>query len=76
MLTIRCAKCNNKIFKYQKVGKGRLWHCWKTRIIEDYSVREGNKVKCQCGNLIGVEEGKWIKMKQHSFSYTGTITKK
>lgn len=76
MIIIRCAKCKSKIFKYKKVGKGKLWHCWKDRIINDYCIREGNKVQCQCGNVIGIVEDKWIKMKQHSFTYTGTITKK
>jgi len=76
MITVKCAKCKGKIFKYQKVGKGQLWHCWKSRIIEDYSVRDGKKVRCRCDNLIGVEQGKWIKMRQHSFTYSGTITRK
>ena len=76
MITIKCAKCKSKVFKYQKIGKGRLWHCWKGRIIEDYSVRDGNEVKCQCGNLIGIVEGKWIKMKLHSFTHSGAITRK
>jgi len=75
MIVIKCAKCRNKAFKYLKVGKGRILHCWKERIIEDYSVRDGNKVKCQCGNLIGIDEGRWIKMKQRSFTYSGTRIK-
>jgi hypothetical protein len=44
--------------------------------IKDYSVRDGNEVKCQCGNLIGIVEGKWIKMKQNSFTYSGARTRK
>ncbi|RKY67765.1 MAG: hypothetical protein DRQ02_06330 [Candidatus Latescibacterota bacterium] len=76
MIIVKCAKCKSKILKYQKVGKGRLWHCWKDRIIEDYSTRNGNKVKCQCGNLIGIDQGKWIKMRQCSFTYSGEITRK
>ena len=75
MIIVKCAKCEGKIFKYQKIGKGRLWHCWKDRIIKDYSIRDGNEVKCQCGNLVGIEENKWIKMKQHSFTYSGTAKK-
>ena len=71
MLTIRCSKCNQKIFRYLKVGKGRLWHCWKERIAKDFSVRDGNQVKCTCGNSIGLDRGKWIKMKQNSFTYSG-----
>jgi len=72
MVVIKCAKCKGKIFKYLKIGKGRILHCWKGRIVEDYSAQDGNEVKCQCGNLVGIDEGKWIKMKQRSFTYSGT----
>lgn len=76
MIVIKCVKCKRKVFKYLKIGKGRLWHCWKERIIEDYSVKDGNEVKCQCGNVIGVNKGKYIKIKQNSFTYKGSIGKK
>ena len=76
MITIKCIKRRSKIFKYLKVGKGRILHCWKDRIIKDYSIRDGDKVKCCCGNLIGVDEGKWIKMKQSSFIYSGANIRK
>jgi len=69
MITIRCAKCKHKVFKYLKIGKGRVLHCWKDRVVKDYSVRNESEVKCQCGNLIGIDEGRWVKMKQHSFIY-------
>ena len=69
ILTIRCSKCKNKIFRYLKIGKGRVWHCWKERIIEDHSIHDGRKIKCQCGNLIGIDDGKWIKIKQNAFIY-------
>jgi hypothetical protein len=72
MLKIRCAECNRKIFRYVKIGKGRLWHCWKGRIVEDCSIHQGKEVKCQCGNLIGVDEGKWIRLKQNAVTYSGT----
>ncbi|KAF5410833.1 MAG: hypothetical protein C5S47_05640 [Candidatus Methanogasteraceae archaeon] len=74
MILIKCAKCKRKIFRYQKIGKGRLWHCWNDRIVRDYSVRDGDYVKCQCGNLIGVAEEKWVKMVQHSFMHSGAVT--
>ncbi|MEA1869922.1 MAG: hypothetical protein U9N09_07250 [Euryarchaeota archaeon] len=74
MIIIKCAKCKRKIFKYQKIGKGRVWHCWNDRIIRDYSVRDGDEVKCRCGNLIGVAEERWVKMRQHSFIYSGVVT--
>jgi hypothetical protein len=76
MITIKCAKCKMKIFKYKKIGKGRLWHCWKERIIEDYSFRNGSEIKCQCGNVIGIDEGKWIKMKHHTYNYSGTLIRR
>jgi hypothetical protein len=76
MLTIRCSVCRTKIFKYQKVGKGRLLHCWKDRIIEDYTVRDGDQVRCPCGNVVGIDETKWIKIKQHAIMYSGSITRK
>ena len=72
MLTIKCSKCNQKIFRYVKIGKGKLWHCWKGRIVEDLSIYNGKNVLCKCGNLIGVDEGKWIKLKQHSIVTSGT----
>ena len=73
MLTIRCAKCKRPAFKYIKLGKGRLLRCYKSRIIKDYSMREGKEVRCQqCGNLIGIDEGRWIKLKQGSFICSGT----
>jgi hypothetical protein len=72
MLIIKCAKCKQKIFRYVKIGKGKLWHCWKDRIIEDFSIHDGKKILCKCGNLIGNDEEKWIKLKQHSFITSGT----
>ncbi|MFP3880381.1 MAG: hypothetical protein ACLFVA_05455 [Dehalococcoidia bacterium] len=72
MIVIRCARCRAKVFRYVKVGKGRVLHCWKERIIEDHAIRAEREIRCQCGNLIGIDEGKWIKMKQSSFTYSGT----
>ena len=75
MITIKCAKCKSKVFRYLKIGKGRVLHCWKGRIVKDYSIREGSEVKCQCGNLIGIDEGKWVDMKRRSFIYSGAVEK-
>ena len=74
MIVIKCSRCKKKIFKYLKFGKGRLWHCWKDRIIEDFSKRDGNNIKCHCGNIIGIDEDNWIKLKQRSFLISGTKT--
>ncbi len=71
MITIRCVKCKRRIFKYKKLGKGKLWHCWKDRIVADYSVRDGDKVLCTCGNLIGIDQGKWIKLRLNNIIVQG-----
>ena len=76
MLTVKCAKCRSKLFRYRKIGKGRLLHCWPDRIARDYTVREGDAVKCRCGHLIGFDEGKWIKLKRGSITCSGTALKK
>ena len=56
MITVKCATCGQKIFKYIKIGKGELLHCWPDRIVEDYALHDGRKVKCsKCGNIIGVD---------------------
>ncbi|UCG30553.1 MAG: hypothetical protein JSV53_01360 [candidate division WOR-3 bacterium] len=72
MLTIKCSRCKGKIFRYLKVGKGQVLRCYKTRISRDNSIREGAKVLCRCGNLIGIEERNWIKMRKTAFFHTGT----
>lgn len=74
MITIKCARCKRKIFRYIKVGKGKLWHCWKDRIVEDFSIHDGKNIKCNCGNLIGIDKEKWIKLKQDSFITSGSKT--
>ncbi len=73
MLTIRCSKCKRKLFKYKKIGKGRVLRCWKDRIVEDYTVHEENLIKCPCGSTIGLDKGLFIKMKQRAFTYSGTV---
>jgi len=62
IIIIRCDKCKQKIFHYQKIGRGHILRCYKKRILEDYAVHEGNKVFCHCGNKIGVDKGSFIKM--------------
>jgi phage FluMu protein Com len=72
MLTLKCADCNKKLFKYRKTGKGRVLRCWKERIVEDYAAHDGGEVRCVCGKLIGTDEGAYIKMKGSAFTETGT----
>jgi DNA-directed RNA polymerase subunit RPC12/RpoP len=72
MIIIKCANCGREIFRYQKIGKGKLLHCWKNRISRDYSIKATNEVRCKCGNLMGWDEGRWIKLKQGSFTCSGS----
>jgi DNA-directed RNA polymerase subunit RPC12/RpoP len=76
VLVIRCAKCRAKLFRYKKIGDGRVLHCWKDRILEDHSKRSGDEVRCPCGSLIGIDEKKWIKMKQAAFTCSGSVTRR
>jgi len=72
MLTIKCSACKAKIFKYKKIGKGRVLNCYKERISKDYSKRKENKIKCKkCGKVIGIDQGKRIRMKQSAFTTSG-----
>ena len=72
MLTIKCAACKTKIFKYEKAGKGRVLKCYKSRIHKDYTNKTLNKILCaNCGNIIGFDQGNYIKMKQNKFTSSG-----
>ncbi len=77
MLTIRCAKCGRKLFRYLKIGKGELHICIKSRIEKDFTVRDGKFVKCpRCGSVVGVDIGVYIKMKKGRFVSSGTKVNK
>ena len=82
ILTIKCAKCKSKIFKYKKIGKGKVLRCWKNRITRVYEgkEKEGKLICGDCSNVLGeLEEnnrGKYYKMISDQFTYTGKkITK-
>ena len=74
MLTLKCARCGRKLYKYKKIGEGRLLRCWKDRIVEDHSVTSRTEVRCECGSLVGLDEGRWIKLKRHAFTRSGTVS--
>lgn len=74
MLTIRCAACKNKLWKYDKIGQGEVLRCHKGRIERLYNntIKEADKVQCLCGKDIGIDKGRFIKMDHKAFIYTGT----
>lgn len=73
MLTLKCAACKRKLWKYEKIGKGAVLRCYKDRITRHYAVQiDGASVQCPCGKVIGVDEGAYIKMIASAFTYSGT----
>ncbi|MFW6007391.1 MAG: hypothetical protein ACOCQ5_05315 [Halanaerobiales bacterium] len=78
MLTIKCARCKTKLFKYEKIGKGKVLRCYEEKIQRFYEgeVKEEKLVCRNCGNEIGdIEENKfsrYVKMNSDTFTYTGT----
>jgi len=72
MLTIRCAACKRKLWKYEKYGRGEVLRCYKNRIERKYEFRqEDDKVLCLCGKVIGIDKGTHIKMIKKGFVYSG-----
>lgn len=59
VIEVNC-KCGRKLFKYQKVGAGRLIKCYLPRILIDYidmpqGIKTGVEVHCPaCGERIGI----------------------
>ena len=76
MLTIRCSRCKRRLFQYLKVGTGKVLYCHWERMSKEDLVREGDRVLCPCGNLIGVDEGRRIKMRSEAFIHTGRKLKR
>jgi len=75
MLTIRCAGCKRKLWKYDKIGHGEVLRCHKSRISKVYDIvltnAEGEKLSCQCGKDIGIDKGSNYKMIKKAFTYSG-----
>ncbi|MDH5680642.1 MAG: hypothetical protein OEZ36_03575 [Spirochaetota bacterium] len=73
MLTIKCAGCKSKLWKYDKIGQGEVLRCHKDRISKVFSILKHNgKVSCHCGMDIATDMGTFYKMISKSFTYKGT----
>ena len=73
MFVVKCAKCKTKLLKYRKIGKGKLLRCWKDRIEKDYTSKKNSFMVCpNCGEIIGIDEGAFFKMKQGKFTTHGS----
>jgi len=78
MLTIKCAACKQKLFKYHKIGKGSVLRCHKDRIHQSYGASlNGTELVCGgCGQKIGRDKGTYFGMDRGAFTATGTKTSK
>lgn len=75
MLVIRCSHCKNKLWKYDKIGKGSVLRCHKARIMQWYDepMLQGDKICCsQCNRAIAIDKGSFYKMDPRAFIYNGT----
>ena len=73
MLTIHCAACRKKLWKYEKIGHGHVVRCHKERITKtyDFTVKK-HKIHCLCGKVIGIDKGSHYRMISNSFTHSGT----
>ena len=77
MLTIKCAACKQKLFKYHKIGPGHVLRCHKKRIGRLFHARaRDDKLICSCGQEVGQDKGTYYSMDKRSFTYSGTKVNK
>ncbi len=79
MLTVKCAYCKTKLYKYLKVGHGKVLRCHKSKIKKVFNepVIENGEVKCpKCGGVFARDEEKYFDMIRDGFTYTGTKVNK
>lgn len=73
MLLIRCSSCRTKLWKYNKLGKGEVLRCHKTRISRMLKgVETEGGISCPCGQAVGIDKGTYYKMIRSAFTYSGT----
>ena len=73
MLTLKCAACKRKLWKYDKVGSGEVLRCHKGWIRKTYNIKEqGNRIQCVCGRDIGIDKGDYYKMIAKAFTSSGS----
>ncbi|MBM9537567.1 hypothetical protein [Desulfobulbus alkaliphilus] len=73
MLTIHCAACRKKLWRYDKIGPGEVLRCHKNRIKKMYNGQiHEHKIRCPCGKDIGIDKGTLYKMIAKAFTYKGT----
>lgn len=79
MLIIKCAKCKTKLFRYLKIGQGKVLRCHKSRIQRVYNepLLKGEEVKCpKCKSVFAKDHPARYEMIREGFTYTGTKERK
>ncbi len=79
MLTIKCAYCKQKLFKYLKIGQGKVLRCHKKRVKKYYVplLIEKDIVKCpNCKSKFAKNEDTYFDMIRDGFIYTGRKIRK
>lgn len=75
MLTIKCSGCKTKLFRYLKIGQGKVLRCHKDRIQKYFNVPdidgEGNVTCPNCGRLFAKDTPTYYEMIRNGFTYTG-----
>ena len=64
-LCICCKACGSTIYRYQKIGAGKVIVCWKKRILKDNSVKKSGEVYCRCGAQIGSDQTLRVKIRRN-----------
>ncbi|MEN8141706.1 MAG: hypothetical protein ABFR97_10845 [Thermodesulfobacteriota bacterium] len=76
MLTLKCAACKKKLWRYDKIGPGEVLRCHKARIDKFYGTlihdEKKKKIRCRCGKEVGIDKGSFYKMVAKAFTYSGT----
>lgn len=73
MLTIYCATCKSKLWRYDKIGSGHVVRCHKKRIARWFMEEpEAGKLLCTCGKPIGIDKGSHYRMISGAFTHRGT----
>ena len=73
MLTIHCAACRKKLWKYDKIGHGHVARCHKQRIMRWYDTEPvDQKAQCTRGTVIGIDKSGHYRLIANAFTQTGT----
>lgn len=74
MLTIKCSACGAKLFRYRKIGTGRVLRCHKARITRVFAapvIADGKALCPICGQAFARDEPALYDMIRGGFTDSG-----